>query len=73
MKKMGTTLTIPFVRRRSAGIYTCVATNQFGGEVKASIQVSVYGKIIQFSFFVDRKLIFYKSNQKQQNTKSIQN
>ena len=44
MKKMGTTLTIPFVRRRSAGIYTCVATNQFGGEVKASLQVSVYGK-----------------------------
>ena len=44
MKKMGTTLTIPFVRRRSAGIYTCVATNQFGGEVKASLEVSVYGK-----------------------------
>jgi len=47
MKKMGTTLTIPFVRRRSAGIYSCVATNQFGGEVKASIEISVYGKNIR--------------------------
>lgn len=43
MKKQGSTLSIPFIRRRTAGKYTCIASNEFGGEVEASMELGVYG------------------------------
>lgn len=46
MKRQGFTLSIPFIRRRTAGQYTCIASNEFGGEVEATMELGVYGEFV---------------------------